>query len=436
MGTVNVTLGDGKKLNLVLGQQLENAVTAVVFDFSAWQTEFGSGTLGLSVQRHGDTQPYAVVPTVSGTNATWNISELDTAYKGVGEVQVTYTVGSVVKKSTVYKFTVYRSLGENGEYPSPGQSWQEEIEAELSDVKQDLGDLSELETEDKSNLVSAINEAAQSGGSGTRLTEDLKQALLQIAEKVAYIDEDGQDYYDALYDALYPPANLTRISCVYTQSDTVYDTDTLDSLKSDLVVTAHFDDSSTQTINAYTLSGTLTEGTSTITVAYGGKTATFNVTVTHIQTSEVLSTFTNDYNINSTTFENNPTSNDVVAEAGTLNASRVNFSWDTEECPVFLMYIAQYDSSGDPYKVSTLQRYSSSPITDGATFDTATGAWGDAGASWKMTAIGGGNITINLPTSGRFKVALRKGTNGTVVTSNATFKTWLADGGLTITAYI
>ena len=138
MGTVNVTLGDGKKLNLILGQQLENAVTAVVFDFSAWQTEFGSGTLGLSVQRHGDTQPYAVVPTVSGTNATWNISELDTAYKGVGEVQVTYTVGSVVKKSTVYKFTVYRSLGENGEYPSPGQTWQEEIEQELTDVKQDL----------------------------------------------------------------------------------------------------------------------------------------------------------------------------------------------------------------------------------------------------------------------------------------------------------
>ena len=153
MGTVNVTLGDGKKLNLILGQQLENAVTAVVFDFSAWKTEFGSGTLGLSIQRHGDTQPYAVVPTVSGTNATWNISELDTAYKGVGEVQVTYTVGSVVKKSTVYKFTVYRSLGENGEYPSPGQTWQEEIEDELADVKQDLSDaVKNTSTYNESNI--------------------------------------------------------------------------------------------------------------------------------------------------------------------------------------------------------------------------------------------------------------------------------------------
>lgn len=167
MGTVNINLGEDTQLNLVLGQQLENEVTEVVFDFSAWQFAYGSGIVGLSVQRHGDDRPYAVVPTVSGTVATWNISDLDTARKGVGEVQVTYTVGTVIKKSVVYKFTVYRSLGENGEYPSPGQTWQEEIEAELTDVKADLGDLSELETEDKSSLVNAINEAAQSGGGGT-----------------------------------------------------------------------------------------------------------------------------------------------------------------------------------------------------------------------------------------------------------------------------
>ena len=138
MSVVNVTLGDGKNLNLPLGRQGENAVTAVVFDFSAWATEFGSGTLSLSVQRHGDELPYAVTLTVSGTDATWTISDLDTAYKGTGEAQLKYTVGTVVKKSTVYKFTVYRSLGENGEYPSPGQTWQEEIEADIADVKADL----------------------------------------------------------------------------------------------------------------------------------------------------------------------------------------------------------------------------------------------------------------------------------------------------------
>lgn len=201
------------------------------------------------------------------------------------------------------------------------------------------------------------------------LTTDIKSAILQIASKVAYIDEHGQDYYDDLYNALYPPAStftvtnaltncttsnaavaategdsysaiitadqmysldgatvsitmggiditsiaysngsidisavtgaivitiaavavtVESISAVYTQSGTVYDTDTLDSLKSDLVVTATYSDSSTATVPSadYTLSGTLTAGTSTITVTYGGKTDTFNVTVIQLVPSE------------------------------------------------------------------------------------------------------------------------------------------------------
>lgn len=74
---------------------------------------------------------------------------------------------------------------------------------------------------------------------------------------------------------------LVSISAVYTQSGTVYDTDSLDSLKSDLVVTATYSDSSTETVPSadYTLSGTLAEGTSVITVTYQGMTTTFNVTV-------------------------------------------------------------------------------------------------------------------------------------------------------------
>ena len=76
--------------------------------------------------------------------------------------------------------------------------------------------------------------------------------------------------------------SLTGITASYTQSGTVYNTDTLDSLKSNLVVTASYSDSTTRTLSDsdYTLSGTLGVGTSTITVSYGGKTTTFNVTVT------------------------------------------------------------------------------------------------------------------------------------------------------------
>ena len=77
-------------------------------------------------------------------------------------------------------------------------------------------------------------------------------------------------------------ATLESISAVYTQSGTVYQTDSLDSLKTDLVVTATYSDTSTATIpsDSYTLSGTLDSATSTITVTYGGKTTTFDVAVT------------------------------------------------------------------------------------------------------------------------------------------------------------
>ncbi len=115
------------------------------------------------------------------------------------------------------------------------------------------------------------------------LSEDLKQALLQLAQQVAYVDANGQTYYDDLYNALYPPVGLVYISAVFEQGQTVvYDDATLDSLKSMLTVTAFYDDNSSSTVPStdYTLSGTLTAGTSTITVSYGGKTATFTVTVT------------------------------------------------------------------------------------------------------------------------------------------------------------
>lgn len=137
------------------------------------------------------------------------------------------------------------------------------VEEDLEDVKEDLSAL----------------EAQVESGDG--LTEEIKRALLSCFAKVAWTDEHGQDYYDALEDALYPPANLVSISAVYTQSGTVYGTDSLDSLKPDLVVTAHYSDSSTATVTAedYTLSGTLVEGTSAITVNYGGKTTTFDVFV-------------------------------------------------------------------------------------------------------------------------------------------------------------
>ena len=111
------------------------------------------------------------------------------------------------------------------------------------------------------------------------LTEDVKQALLACFRNISFIADNG--CYETLEEALYPPVDLVRITAVYTQSGTVYDTDSLDSLKENLVVTAYYDNGTSEIISGYTLSGTLTEGPTTITATYGGKSATFTVEVTH-----------------------------------------------------------------------------------------------------------------------------------------------------------
>lgn len=78
-----------------------------------------------------------------------------------------------------------------------------------------------------------------------------------------------------------PKATLTGITAVYTQgSKIIYPSASLDDLKTNLVVTATYSDSTTATVSDYTLSGALTIGTSTITVTYQEKTTTFTVTVT------------------------------------------------------------------------------------------------------------------------------------------------------------
>lgn len=133
----------------------------------------------------------------------------------------------------------------------------------------------------ESDLADAVKQKLNSSG---ELSNDIKNAILDCFEHVAWTDSQGQDYYDALEELFFPTKILVSISALYTQgSETIYPDTPLNDLKSSLVVTAHYLDESTETLSSsdYTLSGTLTVGTSTITVTYRGKTTTFNITVSN-----------------------------------------------------------------------------------------------------------------------------------------------------------
>ena len=159
--------------------------------------------------------------------------------------------------------------------------------ATMSDVpdvtgKQDtLVSGTNIKTINNQSILGSGNITVEGGsGSTSGLSDDIKAAILNCFENVAWINDDGQDYYDALEFALYPPDNISSISAVFNQGQTVvYDTDSLDVLRPMLTVTANYADETSETVTDYTLSGVLTVGTSTITVAYGGKTTTISVTV-------------------------------------------------------------------------------------------------------------------------------------------------------------
>lgn len=146
--------------------------------------------------------------------------------------------------------------------------------------------------------ITEIIDSARGGG----LSEDVKQALLNCFYHVAWTDEHGQDYVDALEAALYPPAVLTSITAYYNQVGTIYDTDGLDDLKPDLTVMANYDNGQSVPVSTYTLTGSLVAGTSTIRVNYDTKYTTFDVTVTHMPgIISVVNNLVNATNSNSAT---------------------------------------------------------------------------------------------------------------------------------------
>ena len=103
--------------------------------------------------------------------------------------------------------------------------------------------------------------------------ENCKLMLVEITAE----QNTKEQNYDYLVGA---GKTVTGISAVFNAgSNTIYTTSSLTTLKQYLTVTATYDDSTTAKVTSYTLSGTLTEGTSTITVTYGGTTTTFDVTV-------------------------------------------------------------------------------------------------------------------------------------------------------------
>lgn len=81
--------------------------------------------------------------------------------------------------------------------------------------------------------------------------------------------------------------DVVSVTAEFTQgSRTIFSNQELDDLRELLVVNASYSDGTSDVAESYSLTGELSEGTSVITVSYGGKTTTFNVNVTAFEIPE------------------------------------------------------------------------------------------------------------------------------------------------------
>lgn len=148
--------------SLAIGRRGENDARRVVFDLAAWRRDYGEGTVQLLHQRAGDESPYPCALTVEGDTAYWLIRAADVDKAGWGSAQLHYYVGDTLAKSAIWRTVTADALSDHSEPPEdPARAW-------FTAIREQIGNLDELTTEAKDNLVAAINEAAKTGsGAGS-----------------------------------------------------------------------------------------------------------------------------------------------------------------------------------------------------------------------------------------------------------------------------
>jgi hypothetical protein len=207
------------------------------------------------------------------TNAVDAVNQAGTTQKNAVNQAGTTQKNAVTQEGTTQVNTV-REAGTTqvGRVTTEGNTQvgrvQDKGNEVIASIPSDYSDLT-AEVDDLSRQLSDLGDV-----------EGFKTAILQLAQKVAYVDDNGEKYYRDLHNAFYLPI---AISVAFAQgSRTIFSNAELDSLKEFITVTATYADGYETVLNAseYDLNGELTAGTSTVTATAGNATSTFDVIVT------------------------------------------------------------------------------------------------------------------------------------------------------------
>lgn len=167
-----------------IGYEGEDNVTKIIFRYDTEWLENGEGVFNIRVRRHGEHTAYnaqLVADDAENNCLLMTVTNVELSVKGSGEMQVVYSGENFVKKSPIYSYNVSRAVDEVAD--PPAQDVYTQIIESLSDLQTDvqgladavdgIGNLADLTTTAKTDLVSAINEVNEHGGASVTVDSEL-----------------------------------------------------------------------------------------------------------------------------------------------------------------------------------------------------------------------------------------------------------------------
>ena len=130
--------------------------------------------------------------------------------------------------------------------------------------------------------------AYYSDGTSKIVTDYTLSGELVAVRSTITVEVEGMT---ATFDVNVTAVVLDRITVNVTDDSSVYPNSDIESLRSRITVTAHYNDGSETTVNKYSLYGKLETGLSTITVDFNGKTAKFAVRVSEYALDHITAIF-------------------------------------------------------------------------------------------------------------------------------------------------
>lgn len=174
---------------LSIGYVGENIVTEIAFDYSAWKKEYGDGVLALELKRYGDTYAYPVVISTEGdSTSVWTIRDTDVAKNGRGQAQLQYVVGDAVKKSAIFVVDVERSLEETTDVPDPYEEWLDDIIRISAETAVNAQHAEESAESASASADSAADCATQASGYATNASDSADSASASAEEAKEYAE--------------------------------------------------------------------------------------------------------------------------------------------------------------------------------------------------------------------------------------------------------